>query len=110
MERGFLRKPDQVNQELTQFFKDNGFEVSWDYDKFYEWIEVYENGKNIIQIESKVTVEQFIDLLVKDYEARQKGIFIDPEFFVASNLFDDDETALEFCNRFELFRNKIKNS
>lgn len=104
----FLRGPSQVNQELTQFFKDSGFEVSWDHDRYYEWIEVYENNKMIMQIESNVTVENFIDLLIRDYKSRQEGVFIDAGFFIAGDIFDDDNTALEFCNKFELFRNGIK--
>ena len=101
MER-FLKKPEQVNHELTQFFKDNGFEVSWDYDKYYEWIEVYENSKMLLQIQSDVTVEKFIDLLKRDYDARQKGIFIDAGFFIASNIFDDDDKVLEFCKKLKI--------
>lgn len=107
MNRSFLRKPEEINLELTKLFKDNGFEVSWDSDRNFEWLEVYENNKMIMQIESNVTVEKFINLLVKDYEARQKNIFIDPGFFIASNIFDDDNRILDFSNKFELFKNKI---
>lgn len=108
MNGNFLRKTEEVNPKLTQYFKDNGFEVSWDSDRYYEWIEIYENRKLIMQIESNITVEQFIDLLLRDYDARKKGVFIDPGFFVASDVFNDDEKCLEFCNRFELFKNKIQ--
>lgn len=103
----FLRKPEQVNSELTLFFKENGFDVNWDRDRYYEWIEIYENGKLVMQIESKVTVDQFIDLLIKDYKARQEGVFINPDFFVASDIFQDDDKCLEFCNKFEEFRKRI---
>ena len=90
----FLRGPNQVNQELTQFFKDNGFEVSWDHDRYYEWIEIYENNKMIMQIESNVTVEKFIDLLIRDYKSRQEGVFIDAGFFIAGDIFDNAATRV----------------
>lgn len=103
--KNFLRK--EVNPELTKLFTDNGFDVTWDYDSRYEWIEVYDDSKMILQIESSVTVEQFINLLLDDHIARQKGVFIDPNFFIAGTIFESDDEMLKFSKKFELFRNSL---
>ena len=62
----FLRGPNQVNQELTQFFKDNGFEVSWDHDRYYEWIEIYENNNRLADLSIKI---------------KQSGLQVDADYF-----------------------------
>jgi len=101
----FSRK---LETELTELFENAGFETSWDYDNMYKWIEVIDNGTLILQIDSEVTVEQFIDLLVDDYNARQKGIFINPKFFIAmQEPVTCDEEMLNFSNKFDMFKERI---
>lgn len=77
-----LQSHNKPTDTMTKFYKECGFEVSWDFDRKYHWDELLLNGKMVIQVEQGITKEQFlkaVDDLLENHEA-------DLPFFMASNL------------------------
>lgn len=48
------------NCEFAKFFKNLGYEYSWDYDRKGHWHELYKDGKLILQVEM-VPLKQIVD-------------------------------------------------
>lgn len=91
--------------EIDSYFKENGFETSWDSDNEFKWVELYIDNSMVLQIDYKISKRQFIDLMVDHIKGMDNGKDIDTPFFIA---FDNGSEGLkEVALNFEDVRNRL---
>ena len=88
--------------ELPEYFKSFGLGCYYDWDRVYSWYEVNWKGRQIIQIQSGISKDEFIKLMVEFFT----DVWDTPPIFLASN--KKKKTLFEFCQLFPEFNEKIK--
>lgn len=88
--------------DFPTYIKSFGLGCHYDWDRKYKWYEITKDGKMCLQIESSVTPQRFIELMVEFFTDAWET----PPVFIASD--KSDKKLFEFCKIFPEFNEKIK--
>lgn len=90
------------NDELPKYFKSFGLGCYYDWDRSGSWYDVSWKDKQIIQVESGTSKDEFIKLMVEFFT----DAWDSPPIFLASDR--KKKAIFKFCQLFPEFNDKIE--
>jgi hypothetical protein len=97
---GILQRDKEPFPQYIKSFE--GLKCIYDWDRKYRWYEIYWKDEMYLQVETSVSVERFIELMVEFFT----DAWDEPPVFLASD--KNKKQIFNFMNNFPEFVEKIK--